>query len=139
MNRTDFQELAKIRIEEAKVLLDNGYHAGSYYLAGYTVECALKACIAKLTKRYDFPPDRSAINNIYVHNLETLMRSAQLWQTFTADMKLDSKLQRYWTVVKAWSETQRYELNISGPMAHDMYEAITARKHGVLSWLKKHW
>ena len=78
MNRADLQKLANLRIEEAKVLLDNGYYAGSYYLAGYAVECALKACIAKLTKRYDFPPDRSAINNIYVHKPETLMKSAQL-------------------------------------------------------------
>jgi HEPN domain-containing protein len=139
MNRTDFQELAKIRVEEAKVLLDNGYYAGGYYLAGYAVECALKACIAKLTNRYDFPPDRKAIDNIYVHKLETLMKSAQLWPRFTVDMKADPKLERYWTVVQAWSESQRYELNISGPMARDMYEAITARKHGVLSWLKKRW
>jgi hypothetical protein len=139
MNRADLQDLANLRIKEAKVLFDNGYYAGSYYLAGYAVECALKACIAKLTKRYDFPPDRKAIESIYVHKPETLMRSAQLWHTFTADMKTDPKLEAFWKVVQGWSEGQRYELNISEPLARDMYEAITERKHGVLSWLKKRW
>jgi HEPN domain-containing protein len=51
MNRADLQQLAELRITEAKVLLDNGFYAGAYYLAGYAVECALKACIAKLTNR----------------------------------------------------------------------------------------
>jgi HEPN domain-containing protein len=33
------------------VLLEAGLYAGAYYLAGYAVECALKACIAKKTAR----------------------------------------------------------------------------------------
>lgn len=45
MNRVDFRQLAGLRIAEAKVLLDNNLYAGAYYLAGYAVECALKACI----------------------------------------------------------------------------------------------
>jgi len=49
MNRNDFQQLADVRIDEAVVLLDQGKYDGAYYLAGYAVECSLKACIAKLT------------------------------------------------------------------------------------------
>ena len=55
MNRQDFQALARVRLEEAKALRDAGRPAGAYYLAGYTVECALKACIAKRTREHDFP------------------------------------------------------------------------------------
>jgi HEPN domain-containing protein len=55
MNRYDFQKLARIRLEEAKVLLRHGKYEGCYYLCGYAVEFALKACIAKMTERYDFP------------------------------------------------------------------------------------
>jgi hypothetical protein len=47
MNRNDFQKISRLRVKEAKALLDNGYPAGAYYLMGYAVECALKACIAK--------------------------------------------------------------------------------------------
>jgi HEPN domain-containing protein len=71
VNRSDFQRLARIRLREARVLLGERCYEGAYYLGGYAVECALKACIAKKTRRYDFP-DRDAINKYYVHNLERL-------------------------------------------------------------------
>jgi len=39
-------------------LLRLGLFDGAYYLAGYAVECALKACIAKGTQRFEFPDKR---------------------------------------------------------------------------------
>jgi HEPN domain-containing protein len=47
--------MAMVRLKEANVLLRLGLSDGAYYLAGYAVECALKACIAKGTRRYEFP------------------------------------------------------------------------------------
>jgi hypothetical protein len=41
VNRADLQQLAETRLREAKVLLDAGEWSGSYYLCGYSVECAL--------------------------------------------------------------------------------------------------
>ncbi len=55
MNRMEFQGLAEIRIREAEILLAAGAWDGAYYLAGYAVECALKACIAKKTVEHSFP------------------------------------------------------------------------------------
>jgi len=49
VNRRDLQALSRIRLTEAKALLRLGHYDGAYYLAGYAAECALKACIAKLT------------------------------------------------------------------------------------------
>ena len=74
MNRTDFQRLADMRIDEAKILLDQGKWAGAYYLAGYAVECALKACIAKLTSAEDFP-DKEFAAKCFTHNLDKLVVS----------------------------------------------------------------
>ena len=51
MNRYDLRKLAKIRLKEAQILLKNGNYDGAYYLSGYVVECGLKACIAKGTKK----------------------------------------------------------------------------------------
>ena len=53
------------------MLLKAGHFSGAYYLAGYSVECALKACIAKQTARYDFP-DKSKANDSFVHDLKKL-------------------------------------------------------------------
>ncbi len=54
MNRADLQQLGQMRIDEATLLLAHRHWSGAYYLAGYAVECALKACIAKRTQRHDF-------------------------------------------------------------------------------------
>jgi hypothetical protein len=67
MNRLTFQQLAETRLLDAKALFQAGRFDAAYYLAGYVVECALKACIAKKTREHDFP-DRDA-NKYYIHNL----------------------------------------------------------------------
>jgi len=77
LNRNDFQELARIRLREAEALLEAGCFDGAFYLMGYVVECALKACIAKQTKEYDFP-DRKTVNASYTHDLEDLLGVAGL-------------------------------------------------------------
>jgi HEPN domain-containing protein len=51
VKRKDLQFLARARIAEAKALLGSGNPHGAYYLAGYAVEFALKACIARGTHR----------------------------------------------------------------------------------------
>jgi HEPN domain-containing protein len=56
MNRGDFQELAELHLANAKTLLEARLYAGAYYMCGYVVECALKACICKGTGPYDFYP-----------------------------------------------------------------------------------
>ena len=61
MNKLDFETLAHLRLEDAKCLLLGGRWAAFYYLAGYAVECAIKACIAKLTGMHDFPRDRDFV------------------------------------------------------------------------------
>ncbi len=50
MNRTVLQLLTEDRLKDAGVLLANGRYGAAYHLAGYAVECALKACFAKLTE-----------------------------------------------------------------------------------------
>lgn len=138
MNRADLQQLARLRIEEAKVLLDNACFAGAYYLAGYAVECALKACIAKLTTRYDFPNKELATKS-YTHDLTNLAKLAGLELALNKEIQSNKGFERNWAAVKDWSEDARYRTNILGPNARDLYSAIVSRKDGVLTWLKKRW
>jgi hypothetical protein len=77
VDRSDLQALSRIRATEAKALLGLGLFDGAYYLAGYAVECALKACIAKGTRRFEFP-DKRRVDSSYTHDLELLMRLANL-------------------------------------------------------------
>ncbi len=138
MNRDDLQRLSRLRVREARTLLNSGHFSGAYYLLGYAVECALKACIAKQIKRYDFP-DRKLITDSYTHNLEKLLSIAGLEDEFERESKENPSLGVNWVVVKEWSEQARYQDTVSESKAREFYSACTARKHGVLSWLKKWW
>ena len=122
MNRADFHKLTDIRIKEAKVLLDRKCYEGAYYLAGYAVECALKACIAKRTLAPDFPPNPRVVNDYYSHKIPSLAKLAGL--------ELE---------VTKWSEQGRYETHIESKDARDLCRAISNSRNGVLLWLKKYW
>jgi hypothetical protein len=45
VNRAELRQLAEDRLRDAECLLAAGRWSGAYYLAGYAVECGLKACI----------------------------------------------------------------------------------------------
>lgn len=137
MKRSDFRKLTSLRIKEAEILLDNKCYEGAYYLAGYAIECALKACIAKKTRAYDFPPKE--VRDYYSHNLKTLIKIADLESALNSEIRAVAGFGPNWDVVKDWSEQTRYETKISAQQAKDLYFAITDATTGVLTWLKKHW
>lgn len=120
------------------MLLIAGRYAGAYYLTGYAVECALKACIAKQIKRHDFP-DKKLIMDAHTHDLEKLVRLAGLRQELERAFQRNSALELNWTVTRDWSETKRYDENVSAARAKDLYSACVARRHGVLTWIKQRW
>ncbi len=138
MTRNDLQKLSRIRVKEARVLLTNGCFPGAYYLAGYAVECALKACIAKQVGRYDFP-DKKLANDSFTHNLNKLITTTGLRHDLENEMQGDPDFERNWSVIKEWSEQARYDKNVSEAKARELYSACAGRRHGVLSWLKKYW
>ena len=137
VNRYDFQRLAAVRLRDARVLLENGSYDGAYYLVGYAVECALKACIAKLTRRYDFP-DRSVVLESHTHDFAKLMDLAGLEQIRKVDMRANADLRANWLIVRKWRENSRYALT-NQQEADDLFSAVSDRRHGVLRWIKTHW
>jgi HEPN domain-containing protein len=62
------QQLADDRVLDAEALLNAGRWSGAYYVSGYAVECALKACIAKQTNLHDFP-DKTVVQKSHAHDL----------------------------------------------------------------------
>jgi HEPN domain-containing protein len=138
MKRRDLQALAKLRLREARILLDNRCYEGAYYLAGYAVERALKACIAKKAQRHDFP-DRKRVNDSYSHDFDQLLRVADLKPAHEIELKMNTAFAQQWFTIKDWSEQARYKPVIQQADAEGLYQAITDRQNGVLSWLKKFW
>jgi len=138
MNRADLQALADLRVADARVLLDAGRYPAAYYLVGYAVECALKACVAKQIREHDFP-DRKLISDSYTHNLEQLLRISGLKAPFEARIAADTTFEVNWTTVKDWTENSRYDATISEVKARDLFASVTDQAHGVLAWLKTLW
>jgi HEPN domain-containing protein len=138
VNRRDLQELTRVRLAEAKALLDAGLYDGAYYLSGYAVECALKARIARRTRVHDFPPKPNTVRDMYTHNLSDLVREAGLTKSLADRIQSCDIFLDHWTTARQWSEQSRYE-RWSEDEALKIIVAITDRRHGVLRWLRGHW
>lgn len=133
--RADFQQISRLRIEEAEILLDAGKWDGTYYVAGYSVECALKSCIIKKLMTTDAFPDKKFSEYCYKHDLSMLLRLAGLEDELNATAAVAAK----WTVVKVWSEQSRYEFGRDEPIAREFYNAIVDPVEGVLPWIQSRW
>jgi HEPN domain-containing protein len=137
MNRTDLQELAELRLRESKALLDAGFPDGAYYLAGYAVECALKACIAKRTREHDFP-EKKLVNDSHTHNLKELLRLAELNIALDTVIAADTQMASALDKIQDWSETSRYQRKTTQDAA-DLLKAVEDQPGGLLPWIRLHW
>jgi HEPN domain-containing protein len=143
MNRIDFQQLAELRFKEAKVLLEAGFPEGAYYLSGYAVECALKACIAKKTQEHDFP-EKKRVNDSHTHDLGKLLVLAGLSENLQLEFAANDAMEWRWGIVRDWSEESRYEM-FQGSEAERIQRAtlminvIGSRRGGVMQWIKQSW
>ena len=111
MNRSDFQNLAALRLDEAQCLFQAGHYSGAYYLAGYAVECALKACICKQTQLYDFPPGPDLKKSHYSHVLRELIETANLKSALLTERENNEKFDNNWLKATQWSASIRIGLS----------------------------
>ena len=139
VNRSDFQKLAEMRIDDAKILLDQGKWSAAYYLAGYAVECGLKACIIASLKKSDNWPEPGFSNKCYTHDFNQLLNLAGLKDIQEAEAKADPAFDKFWSFAKDWNEESRYEYATTEYDAKEMYQAIADPAHGVLQWIRKQW
>lgn len=138
MTKTELEFLSELRLKESKILFENQAYQGSFYLCGYAIECALKACIAKSFRENEFP-NKKLVNDSYVHDLNQLLKLSNLSMQFQLDVKSDPKLDIHWAVVKDWSEKFRYDSSVERVSAEDLIRAVSDEQSGILPWIKKHW
>jgi len=137
--RAALQQLAKLRLEEAKLLAREKYFSGAYYIAGYAIECALKACITTQFRANEIP-DKSLVDKIYTHKLADLLKLAGLEKLLDAERQNDADLDRRWSVVKNWTEQARYSI-YTEEQALAIMDAINGdgRTEGLFQWLSARW
>lgn len=137
MKKSEFQALSQAKIDDAVVLLLNGRPSNAYYLAGYAIEFAIKACISTQFSADDIP-DARLVRDVYTHDLVRLIGLAGLKQILEKDIAANSSFAANWGIVKDWSEASRYESFTVGD-AQYLISAITNPNDGVLPWIKMHW
>jgi hypothetical protein len=140
VNRVQWQQLATRWLADAKTLLDDHRWSAAYYLAGYAVECGLKACVlarVAATPEVIFD-DRKFSEKCFTHNVLELVKHAGLESVRIADAAANPALGRNWLVVKDWNEQARYQ-TFSHHKAKRRYSAIADNSNGVMRWIQAHW
>ena len=133
MNRVDLQQLAGIRIVEASALLTLPVPMpdGAYYLAGYAVECGLKACIAKGYGPESWP-EKEFVVKCHTHEIFALIRHAGLEAALNVAVAVNPAILTNLKIVKYWSESSRYGTPKLRPKAYTMPSPtlLTECSHG---------
>lgn len=128
-----------MRIDDAKTLLDQGKWAAAFYLAGYAVECGLKACIIASLKKSDDWPEKQFSVRCYNHNLNELLELAGLKEVREGEAQANIVFAGFWGVAMDWNESSRYDHTTAESAANKLYQAVADPVHGVLQWIRKHW
>lgn len=145
-NRTEFQVLSAKRLDEAKSLQEGGYYEAAFYLAGYAVECGLKAAVCRTLQIDIFNMPTDLHKGFKTHRLDHLIVLSGLSQRLAADLVTDESLVSAanqflippsgvdrW---QSWSEEVRY--NVVPCKGTDSQEFINNVDY-FISWLKNHW
>lgn len=106
-------------------------------MAGYAVECALKACIAKQTQLHDFP-DKDRVVKSFTHDIEALALLGGVSTALKSEQAANPIFANHWLVARVWNEKARYSI-WSEQRARALFEAVADPTHGVMQWLKLHW
>jgi HEPN domain-containing protein len=110
---TLFKEVAKMRLEDAAVLLSGKRYHGAIYLSGYAVECALKWAITVNLGSPYLP------KGFETHDLEAFVHAAGLLPSLQRDRSIRSL---YSVIVDEWQPSRRYSAaKISPRQATTLY------------------
>jgi hypothetical protein len=133
VNRAELRQLAEDRLLDAAALLAAGRWSGAYYLAGYAVECGLKACVmAYIETTGIIFHDKKYAEKCWTHDLEALVALADLSLVLDAETAANARFSSNWSFVKDWEETSRYEQKTQ-VQAQRLYDAIAQ------PWLRIRW
>ena len=139
MNKTEARNFADSWLIDAKALLDASRWRAAYYLCGYSVECALKACVFTYIESTGIIfQDKEYLKKCFTHDVEALIKAAGLEVARGLDIQSNPKRGVNWNVVKDWEVDIRYK-DRDQSEAEKLYNAVSDDTNGVLSWIKTQW
>ena len=139
LNREELQQLSHDRLLDASALIAASRWSGAYYLAGYAVECALKAAILRYVDRTGVIfEDKKFAEKCWTHDLDFLVKMADLEVERGNAINANPQLGTNWLIAKDWNELFRYR-NSSQNQAQSLYNAVSDPTNGVLQWITQYW
>ena len=136
LTRKELQGLALVKKEDARLLFEYCRYWNSYYLYGYAIEIALKACISRQF-RAETIPDKKAVQQVFTHRIIDLVSLAGLKLQLEKERQ-NQAFDSHWKEIELWSEESRYGM-IDPNRAHAMHEAVQNEVNGAFQWITKHW
>ena len=106
-----FYRVAYQRLEEAEVLSNAGYYIGTVYLAGYAVECMLKALILNSSPKKDHETVAAEFRGQRAHQYEWLRH--RYAQTNAAGLPV--AVSESLLIVATWDTSLRYKPGLGDP------------------------
>ncbi len=114
-----FQRAADQRLTTAIFLVENDFHLDGVYLAGYAVECALKALILRWTPERELADMLQQLTEVGAkgHNFEYLkgLLKERRGGSGKADPEVLGALARHLKDVASWSTDLRYQVGTVRP------------------------
>lgn len=109
-------------------------------MAGYAVECGLKACIVKRVTAAAgvIFEDRRFSDKCWTHSLDKLLEVAGLEAAWKSDTAANPAFDGNWTIVQEWSEQARYKTTAQND-AQNLLDAIIDPANGVMQWIRVRW
>jgi HEPN domain-containing protein len=139
VNRAEAKQFAEDWVVDARALLDAGRWHAAYYLVGYAVECALKACVLSYIDNTGIIfQDKKFAEKCFTHDIEVLVKTANLEVVRGLDNQANPALENNWQIVKDWNVDIRY-LQRTEVEARKLYDAVTDNANGMLPWIKDRW
>ena len=128
-----FERVADKRLTAATLLLDHGFHLEAVYIAGYSVECALKSLILKRTPRKEVDVMMRRLTKVGArgHDFEYLRGILSREPISLGIPKaIREQLQR----VATWATDLRYDVN---RVAFDDADRFLRATSGIRDWAKQ--
>lgn len=135
--RADLRALAELKLNDSLLLLLNNSPSNAYYLAGYSVELGLKACIAAQITA-DTVPSKDLLKGFLDHDFRKLVGLAGLASELKAHQDADADFAANWAVTSEWGPDARYEAK-DRMSAQLIIQSINHPTSGVLTWIKNYW
>ena len=107
LKRTDLRAIAQAKLDDAVLLLQHRRFSNAYYLAGYTIEIGLKACIAAQVSAETIP-DKAFLNRVLKHEFSVLVGLAGLATALKEQQDKDPLFAAMWAIVSEWSPDARH-------------------------------